>query len=836
MLPRELVLGLAVLVLCLACQTPTEEPLPGTSAEPEAHELLEVSEERLPGLLAGLGNDRLIALAAELRELGKERDRDDDSAATAYRAARAASNLADDPKGAALAEILLGRFHGRRGRYAASRPHLEKAVLSLRDLGDSKNLAIALNNLGIVLRNLGRPGDAVPLYREALALAESDTADGTPAVVAGRLHNLGTALEELGDLDAALEPLSRALEIKRRVGEPKAIYSTLVSLANVFEDRGETELAEESLREALTMAAAAGDPRIRIAAAHNLGGLLRRDGRLREARSQLEGALATAAEAQNPTEVLYISAALALVEIEDRKPQTALDRLESALGEFSESGSQRARVGLLLAQARALETLERFDEASAAAENAVRDAQRLAFPDLIWQAWHLLGSAREAAGNADDAAHAFRQAIDGVESWRRSQQPLSGRLSFLDQKIAPYHQLLSLEVDAGRGAEGLRVAENARARTLADLLDAPSNQVVSEQVASGQELVISEVPDGTAILAFTVTEENVRLWYRAGNGNGHWSTIALTEAVLAERVERFRRSLAERDLAFRDLATRLGADLLGQLPEPVRAAERWIVVPDGPLWDLPWAALELDGEPLVTRHLLNLVPSLRYLNNGPTVAVDGIATEGVAFVAGRDDEDGAVNEQAATLAALYEDRGVRLDLIRAARASQFPEILSRRPRLLHVAAHGTVEPSHPAFSFLQLVEEEAVPDGRLDARDLVQLDFSSVELTILAACESGRGRIRRGEGVLGLAWSVLAAGSRGAVISQWRVDAEATTELMAAFHRRLASETGKTDTAASLRDAMLELADGDHYAHPFYWAGFQLVGHGRLRVTATPLP
>jgi CHAT domain-containing protein len=93
---------------------------------------------------------------------------------------------------------------------------------------------------------------------------------------------------------------------------------------------------------------------------------------------------------------------------------------------------------------------------------------------------------------------------------------------------------------------------------------------------------------------------------------------------------------------------------------------------------------------------------------------------------------------------------------------------------------------------------------------------------VLAACETGRGRVAPGEGLVGTTWALFVAGSQSLVVSQWKVEATSTTELMAAFHRGLARGDGRT--ADHLRAASLELRRDPRFAHPFYWAGFVLVG------------
>jgi CHAT domain-containing protein len=113
-------------------------------------------------------------------------------------------------------------------------------------------------------------------------------------------------------------------------------------------------------------------------------------------------------------------------------------------------------------------------------------------------------------------------------------------------------------------------------------------------------------------------------------------------------------------------------------------------------------------------------------------------------------------------------------------------------------------------------------DGLLEAWEVLDMKLDA-DLVVLSACETGRGRIAPGEGIVGTMWAFFVAGSRALLVSQWQVEAGSTTELMTAFHRRLARDPG--GKAEHLRQASLEILRQPRYAHPFYWAGFVLVGN-----------
>ncbi len=100
----------------------------------------------------------------------------------------------------------------------------------------------------------------------------------------------------------------------------------------------------------------------------------------------------------------------------------------------------------------------------------------------------------------------------------------------------------------------------------------------------------------------------------------------------------------------------------------------------------------------------------------------------------------------------------------------------------------------------------------------------NADLVTLSACNTGRGNIRTGEGVVGLSWAFFVAGVPTQVVSQWSVDDAATAQLMRVFYSHLKAGEGKSQ---ALRQAALSLQQGKGHHHPYYWAPFLLMGDWR---------
>jgi len=144
-------------------------------------------------------------------------------------------------------------------------------------------------------------------------------------------------------------------------------------------------------------------------------------------------------------------------------------------------------------------------------------------------------------------------------------------------------------------------------------------------------------------------------------------------------------------------------------------------------------------------------------------------------------------------------------------------------RFLHIATHGLLDADRPQFTgvVLSLVGNKQ-NDGFLRTDEIFNLKLGS-PFVMLSACETGLGKEKRGEGVIGLTRAFLYAGAPTVGVSLWSVADKSTADLMTSFYgRMLAAE--RRSPATAMREAQLAMIDGKKYSAPFYWAPFVLVG------------
>jgi CHAT domain-containing protein len=144
-------------------------------------------------------------------------------------------------------------------------------------------------------------------------------------------------------------------------------------------------------------------------------------------------------------------------------------------------------------------------------------------------------------------------------------------------------------------------------------------------------------------------------------------------------------------------------------------------------------------------------------------------------------------------------------------------------RYVHVATHGLLDAERPQFTgvVLSLVGNQS-NDGFLRTDEIFNLKLGA-PLVMLSACETGLGKEKRGEGVIGLTRAFMYAGAPTVGVSLWSVADKPTAELMTDFYRRLLASSPQSP-ASALRDAQLAMINGKTHSAPFYWAPFVLVG------------
>lgn len=703
----------------------------------------------------------------------------------------------------ALNRIGLTYFDERQP--ALSEPYDREALEISRFLGEDEMIAAHLLAVGIGASTRGETGEARELLREALELTKRER---TAALV----HNsLAIAERKAGNLAASTAEFEAALALFEQLGEEAAIAGVRNNLGNTAQQLGDLDLAARWFEEALDLATRSKSESIRSYALNNLSVIATRRNRLDEAQRWLEQSLAIKERLGDRSGI--VSAYLNLGEVARRKGRF-VDAFRLGL---------RARVLAAAIGARAPVAEAEGNLALAALENATPHValhfadraiavSRGNLPVVQVTAATVRGDALVALGRRVEAREAYAEGIAAVESQRQqaggSQQQ---RTFFLESRLHPYLAMADLLAES-EPAEALRYAEEAKARVLRDLLQRDGAAPGAREALPPGTVAIEFVVTSRRTLAFVVTAKGVQM-----------RTVALGADELAKEVKALRQSVAQRDLGFDAASARLFQRLLGGVWPLAKSAETLVFVPDGPLWELPFQALRTTDGYLVEKLPIVYAPSLATFAEMRASAARHRGSPRTLLAFGDPPaSSGAVplpeaSRQIESIAKLYGRRS-RVFLGAAASESRLRAEIAGA-RVVQLATHGILNDRNPLYSHLRFASGGG-EDGTLEAREIAQLRLES-ELVVLSSCDSGRGTVREGEGVIGMAWAFFVAGCPSTVVSQWSVDSTSTADAMVRFHEELQKGASKS---SALRQAALHLLRNPRFRHPFYWAGFIVIG------------
>jgi CHAT domain-containing protein len=376
-------------------------------------------------------------------------------------------------------------------------------------------------------------------------------------------------------------------------------------------------------------------------------------------------------------------------------------------------------------------------------------------------------------------------------------------------------------------------------------------------IIKAEELTALMPDPSSALLEYVVADDQTYLFAitkAAGHAEAEVQvfTIPIKRVELAKQTESFRAQLAVRDLGFRVSAHKLYDLLLKPAQGLLSGKSSLVIAPDDKLWELPFQALLAgDGRYVIERSAVSYVPSLTVLREmqahrdkhqpgrraetagysllafgNPDIGKETIERATLALRDEKLDPLPEAEKEVKALGQLYGSAHSKVYIRAEAREDRL-KAEATEARILHFATHGVLNNASPMYSYLALARGDKNEDGLLEAWELMQMDLRA-DLVVLSACETARGRFGAGEGMIGLSWAMFVAGAPATVVSQWKVESASTRELMLGFHQHMmAPSKAKMTKAEALRQSALKLMKNPGASHPFYWAGFVLVGDGR---------
>lgn len=337
-----------------------------------------------------------------------------------------------------------------------------------------------------------------------------------------------------------------------------------------------------------------------------------------------------------------------------------------------------------------------------------------------------------------------------------------------------------------------------------------------------------------------------KAFYLVGLFNGRSTVIREPiDAALIQNLDTLRRQLSKGFvLATEDddfaIYQRCSYYLFHHLLEPVftslnagvgenNRAVNLVIIPDGPLWTVPFEAFDTD--PTIRKGLdygrLNYLLrhyNVSYAYSGrfllKTAGVDSSVGNArlLAFSTSQNQLPGATAE-IDSISRYYKGTVYQEDF---ATESVFKQYASKFD-ILHLAVHGAADSTGRLDSrlFFKKAASDS-DDGVLHAYELYGLPLKA-RLAVLSACESGTGRFSNGEGVYSMSRAFVLAGCQSIVSSLWRVDDQATTTVMNRFYHDLSKGYTLSQALTRSKLAYVESADRRN-AHPAKWSAFVIFG------------
>ncbi|MBN1782436.1 tetratricopeptide repeat protein [bacterium] len=177
-----------------------------------------------------------------------------------------------------------------------------------------------------------------------------------------------------------------------------------------------------------------------------------------------------------------------------------------------------------------------------------------------------------------------------------------------------------------------------------------------------------------------------------------------------------------------------------------------------------------------------------------------------------------------TIVRLFEkkDREALGYFHRKATEENFKSTASRY-RIIHIASHGLIREDHPELSgiiFSQPEEPAASEDGILFSGETYNLDLNA-DLVVLSSCESGMGKLVKGEGLMALTRGFLSSGASNIVVSLWKVDDLSASRFMTEFYQRILDGESYAESLSLVKRSLI---NNPETAFPKIWSGFVLIG------------
>ena len=710
--------------------------------------------------------------------------------------------------------------------------HLGQPQLADQELREARQLTESshsklegelLQTKGIIETHRDQFADAKNSFRESLEIARKQN---DRFLEASNLLNLGWVALHAEHNDEALDWFHASSQIARSLQARVLLESDLGNIGWAYYKLGDYEKALMNFQQAEEQARSLGAPVSQVNWLNNAGLSLYQLGDLKGAEDYYRRALSAAQSIDSKELIANTRSSIALLFFQQGQFDSARLETDEAL--------KSAR----WLQDKSTELDPLFLQALLAARQANSpDAERMLLqihhdsadaPSLQWEVENSLGDFYVSRRRPQLAGKWYRKSIRTFETQRSSVKDEELKLPFFANGDALYHDYADFLIESKKPNEALQLLDLGRARTLADGLGTakPSSQTSKESVDA--QSVARRL--NAIILFYSLAPEKSWLW--AVTANSTRLFVLPKQQEIEAGVQHYQKAILKSSDPLRETnedARSLYNILVAPAASMIPRGSRVFVIPDRSLSGLSFETLLAPGAGGVHYWIEDVTVtnanSIRLLSRVDTGS--SRADRKNLLLIGNPISPASEYENLPNASTEIGDiekhfprdsRTVlaQADAVPAAYAANRPDRFS----YIHFVAHGTASRLSPLDSAVVLSASPEHPDSfKLYARDIVHHPLRA-ELVTISACYGSGSRTYAGEGLVGLSWAFLRAGSHNVIGALWEVNDASTPLLMDRLYSEIQSGS-RPDVA--LRTAKLSLIHSQGvYRKPLYWGAFQL--------------
>ena len=738
----------------------------------------------------------------------------------------------------------LGNAYHSLSEYRKAIEYHEKRMKIAQEIRDRSGEETANGNLGSAYDSLGEYQKAIEYHEKGLKIAQEI---GDWSGEGASYGNLGRAYKSLGDYQKAIEYHTKNLKIAQEIGDRSGEGAAYGNIGSAYQSLGDYRKAIEYHQKLLKIGQEIGDRSGEGAACGNLDITYYSLGDYRKAIEYLEKRVKIAQEIPDRSGEgrAYGNLGIAYWSLGDY--QKAIEYFERGLKIAQEIGDQSGEGALYGNLGITYHSLGYYRKAFEYLEKSLKIAQKIGERDREGWTYHNIGMLYISLEHFENAADNFgcsMEAFNAVRSCLKSKD--DWKIKFRELYETTCSSFWNSLLRINKLDEALFAAERGRAQTLSDNLLIQYKLPASLSAASidpKETISRLSVEFSLPTLFLAIEGLTINIWFlsrgkkvifRKGRLEGDRTENHPVRALLQSCLEKIRkevrvrcedRTLDEltRDSSstkevckevkkpFQSLGNNFKAffdgvigpifDLLGPQDDEL------VIVPDGALCFTPWAAviesIRIRTVPSLTSYQLILsVPEGHHRKTGTLLVGNPCFKE---LKKPLDDLPGA-QEEVEMIASILNTRPLTGRQATKAEVMRWMSSVG----LIHIATHGNELTAEIALSpnpgWASKFPQRK--DYILKISD-VQAANLRARLVVLSCCHSGRGRILKGEGVVGVARAFLAAGARSVLVALWAIDDKATMVFMKSFYQHL--REGKTASVA-IHQSMKSLRESEEFS------------------------